>query len=244
MEALKLRLLPHTLADGPANMATDEVLLTSAAAGQATFRVYGWTEATVSLGYFQSSAVRRDNPLLSSLPYVRRPTGGLMLVHHHELTYALALPPGSEWQTDPPWLQRMHRVVAFALAALGVTAALHADPKQVSSNPLCFTHHTPGDLKVGPHKVAGSAQRRFRGALLQHGAILLAQSPHTPELPGIAELTGQRLSIEDLVSALCQYFCEETGWRLEPAALLAAEMEAREYFLRTRYLHPAWNDKR
>jgi lipoate-protein ligase A len=97
---------------------------------------------------------------------------------------------------------------------------------------------------IGPHKVVGSAQRRFRGALLQHGAILLAQSPHTPELPGIADLTGRRLAIEDVMSALCQQLGREAGWVLETGTLQAGEMDTREHFLRTRYTNPAWNDKR
>ena len=47
---------------------------------------------------------------------------------------------------------------------------------------LCFQHLTPGDLLLQGAKVVGSAQRRHRGALLQHGGILLAASPHAPEL--------------------------------------------------------------
>ncbi len=39
--------------------------------------------------------------------------------------------------------------------------------------------------------ICGSAQRRVAaGAVLQHGSLLLAQSPFAPELPGILELTG------------------------------------------------------
>src|ERR1051326_1065531 len=89
---LLCRLLPFAVADGPQNMAADEVLLHSAAAGQVSLRFYGWTEATLSLGYFQHAARRLDDPLLPELPFVRRPTGGDALVHHQELTYCLAVP--------------------------------------------------------------------------------------------------------------------------------------------------------
>lgn len=37
-------------------------------------------------------------------------------------------------------------------------------------------------------KIAGSAQRRRRDALLQHGSVLLDQSCHAPELPGILQM--------------------------------------------------------
>jgi lipoate-protein ligase A len=43
-------------------------------------------------------------------------------------------------------------------------------------------------------KIAGSAQRRRRGAVLQHGSILLARSPAAPELPGIVELAGRHFA--------------------------------------------------
>jgi len=66
------RLLPHVAADGPHNMAADEVLLESAAAGVASLRFYDWSEPTVSLGYFQPRGAR-----LAGLPYVRRPSGGM-----------------------------------------------------------------------------------------------------------------------------------------------------------------------
>src|SRR5437763_11931797 len=126
-------------------MATDEALLESALAGVATLRFYGWSEPTLSLGYFQSHTVRLADPLLAELPFVRRPSGGDTLVHHHELTYALALP--RTWQGDRPWLVRMHEVIRNALAGFGVAAHLF-EPTDLSQprGPLCFRHFTSGDL--------------------------------------------------------------------------------------------------
>ena len=69
-------------------MALDEVLLEGAILGEASLRFYQWREPTVSLGYFQPYAAAAG---LAGLPLVRRPTGGDLLVHHHELTYTLAL---------------------------------------------------------------------------------------------------------------------------------------------------------
>jgi lipoate-protein ligase A len=55
---------------------------------------------------------------------------------------------------------------------------------------LCFTDQDPEDIVVGCVKLVGSAQRRRAGVVLQHGSVLLARSPATPELPGAAELAG------------------------------------------------------
>lgn len=239
------RLLPYAVADGPHNMAADEALLEAAAAGQASLRLYGWAEATVSLGYFQAEALRRVDPHLAGLPFVRRPSGGATLVHHHELTYALALPAGPPWQTGESWLCRMHQIIAAALAGLGVTVQAHAPaPAPPFAGVLCFQHFTAGDLLIGAAKVVGSAQRRQRGALMQHGGILLAASPHTPALPGIRELSGRSLSVEETCAAVVREFARQTGWDVAPGAWNAAERRRIATLAADKYAGVAWNLKR
>src|SRR5204863_8028098 len=143
---------------------------------------------------------------LALLPYVRRPSGGGALVHHNEVTYAIALPAGAPWQTaGDPWLRRMHAIIAASLAELGVNVHLFAEKADAHGNAmLCFQQLTPGDLLVGSSKVVGSAQRRQRGALMQHGGILLAGSRYTPALPGILELTGRQLSLAEICATIGQ----------------------------------------
>jgi lipoate-protein ligase A len=239
------RFLPYTVADGPHNMAADEVLLEAALRGTASLRFYGWTTATVSLGYFQPERVRRDDPRLASLPYVRRPSGGGTLVHHHEITYAFGLPAGPPWQTGESWLARMHGLIAAALAQLGVTAKPHVPDRDAPFQGfLCFQHFTPGDLLLGPGKVVGSAQRRHRQALMQHGSILLAASPHAPMLPGIRELSGLRLTIADTCAALEQAWTRQTGWPLQPGDWTVAERQRLEELAAGKYGRDEWNRKR
>ena len=236
MSPAACRLLPYAVADGPHNMAADEMLLGTA--GPA-LRFYGWSEPTVSLGYFQSHAAR-----LPGLRYVRRPSGGMMLVHHHELTYALALPVGASCQGREPWLRRMHRVIAAALAEFGIVARLHEPPDAHRDTPLCFRHFTAGDLLVAGAKVAGSAQRKHRGGLMQHGGILLAASPFAPELPGLHELTGRHLGVKELVGEIRRVFERETGWRVVNAEWTGKERDGIEGLVREKYATAAWNDKR
>src|SRR5262245_40266014 len=115
------RLLPTAGRSGPANMACDEVLLRSALERRvASLRFYSWSEPTLSLGYFQAHAERLTHPLLTSVAYVRRPTGGAAILHDRELTYALALPAGEPWHTEESWLCRLHHAVAAALNGFGV----------------------------------------------------------------------------------------------------------------------------
>jgi lipoate-protein ligase A len=239
------RLLPPEVADGFGNMARDEVLLESAVAGCASLRFYGWTEATVSLGYFQPERLRHSDDRISNLPYVRRPTGGATLVHHHELTYALALPAEVLCHNRESWLLRMHRIISAALATLGVPVSLQSLTEgPPAAGALCFQQLTCGDVLLRSAKVVGSAQRKQRGALLQHGAILLARSPYAPALPGIQELSGRTLSFEQTRAAIAREFALRTGWHFVKEIWTSWETEQITRLALGKYSQDAWNRKR
>jgi lipoate-protein ligase A len=226
-------------------MAADEVLLAGAEAGRASLRFYEWSEPTLSLGYFQPVSKRDSDQRLIRLPLVRRPTGGDALVHHFELTYALALPADGEWYGETPWSLRMHHIIAAALRGLGV----QSEPcNQCLPTPftgvLCFKHQAPGDVLIGPSKIVGSAQRRRRGAVLQHGAILLTVSPYTPSLPGIRELTNLSLAAPIVREALIAEFTRATGWSLAPEDWSEQEVRQIKDLTATRYTQDSWNRKR
>lgn len=239
-----IRLLPYAEADGATNMAADETLLRAAAEGVASLRFYGWTTATVSLGYFQPAAVRLADARLANLPFVRRPSGGATLVHHHELTYAIALPFGSPWQTGEPWLMRMHRIIMAAIAELGGVVSSVQDAPIKHGDILCFQQFTAGDLLSAGKKVVGSAQRKYRQALMQHGSILLAQSEYTPELPGICETGGVALTAFKVQEAILHFFIKDTGWRTEAIDWTEREIKWIEELRVEKYATAAWNEKR
>lgn len=240
-----IRLVPCGVNGGATNMAADEALVRSAAEGIASLRFYGWTSATVSLGYFQPAAARLADARLASLPFVRRPSGGATLVHHHELTYCLALPPG-EWQTGEPWMRRMHRIITRALGELGVgvDAVPPQGMKDDAKSILCFLQHTSGDLTSLGTKVVGSAQRKYHQALMQHGSILLRQSEFAPQLPGLLETAGVAVGVDALASAIAAAFVEDTGWRLVAGDWSAQECGWIDELVATKYATAAWNEKR
>lgn len=216
---LRVILEPEPLS-GARNMATDEVLLESAIERDvASLRVYAWREPTVSLGYFQST----DDPVLrerfAALAQVRRLSGGGAILHHHEITYSFTLPPSHALAEDPIRLyDAAHAAIVAMLNDWGVPAQLRGQAKGGEQPFLCFGRGDIRDIVLTGSKIVGSAQRRRKGAVLQHGALLLERSPHAPEFPGLFDLSGgTRREVPDIAAAMTERLsqcCEDDCERM------------------------------
>lgn len=191
-------------------MAVDEALLHAAArTALPTLRLYSWQQPTLSLGHFQDVTARQAHEPSLACPLVRRASGGGAILHDHELTYSIVLPQAASSLAAPDLYQLAHRSLIEVLTSRGVPCALHQDcssSKAVSKSSvhepfLCFQRRTCFDIVSCAQKIVGSAQRRRKGAVLQHGSILLATSECAPELPGVRELTGANIEIRELASA-------------------------------------------
>ncbi|WP_110111296.1 biotin/lipoate A/B protein ligase family protein [Bacillus sp. CGMCC 1.16541] len=168
------------------NMALDEALLDWHSQGEIppTIRFYGWNPPTLSIGYFQKAEKEIDLDKVKELGlgFVRRPTGGRGVLHEHELTYSVIV---SESHPDMPHtVTEAYRVISEGLLEgfrkLGLEAyfAIPRTEEEKSSlkNPrssVCFDAPSWYELVVEGRKVAGSAQTRQKGVILQHGSILL-----------------------------------------------------------------------
>jgi lipoate-protein ligase A len=243
------RLLLDSPAAGAGNMAVDEALLQSARErATPTLRFYTWKTATLSLGYFQAHAQRSAHSASSKLPLVRRATGGGAIVHHHELTYSFVAPLTDRLSADAESLYyAFHETLIDCLGIFGVAARLCGTPvvHPRGAEPfLCFQRRAKGDVLCGDAKITGSAQRRHHGAVLQHGSVLLVQSPHTPELPGVAELSGRVLSIPELMTAWTPALATRLGLELEPGALTDEEQAAATAIESDKFAAASWNERR
>ncbi|MGC3968204.1 MAG: biotin/lipoate A/B protein ligase family protein [Pirellulales bacterium] len=247
-----LKLLVDPPAAGAWNMGVDEMLMERAAeAGVAVLRFYEWTPAVLSLGYFQNAADRAGHEASRSSPLVRRSSGGGAIVHDRELTYSISLPTSHALAADAETLYRnIHGTLLRALAQFGVEARLNETATvPFAGEPfLCFQRRAVGDVLLDQYKICGSAQRRRRGAILQHGSILLAQSPAAPELPGIAELArspaGGRITTSQLVEAW-QAVWRATLSPLEPyGELTPAERDRAQFHTVEKYAADAWTNRR
>src|SRR5271169_4762547 len=104
-DSIVCRLLVDPPASGAWNMAVDEALVDDAAARHACWlRFYGWSEPTLSLGYFQGYEERLAHRPSRQCPVVRRPSGGGAILHDVEITYSLAIPHAHPLAEDSTWL--------------------------------------------------------------------------------------------------------------------------------------------
>ena len=175
------RYLPYAVYTGAENMAVDEALLVTMAHAehpQPVLRFYGWSTATLSLGYAQSyhKEVNEEACLAEGVEIVRRPTGGRAVLHQYELTYSVIAPeqdPHVSGTVIESYL-RISQALLKGLKALGVPAEMVASGGlNEASSSACFDAPSWYELVVDGRKLVGSAQVRKEGMLLQHGSILL-----------------------------------------------------------------------
>ncbi len=194
-----------TPTSGGWNMACDEWLLQRAIeADEISLRFYCWDQPTLSLGYFQEKIGGELPERFVQLPKVRRLSGGGAILHDQELTYSFAIPATHPLASAPVKLYSIvHRAIIDALATQNVTTQMRGkDEKEMDGRFLCFLRGDCHDLTINSHKILGSAQRRRKGAILQHGSLILKQSSHAPEVPGISELSNVTIDVSTLCNEL------------------------------------------
>jgi lipoyl(octanoyl) transferase len=165
---------------GAWNMALDEAIQDAVAAGDSppTLRFYQWAPPAISLGKRQpADGVDLARCQRDGVDVVRRPTGGLAILHTDELTYSIATLP-----TDPraagailDAYKRLSAGLVEGLRCLGVPAELNPiNPYGTpSGSAACFEAPSAYEITASGKKLMGSAQSRPAGRVLQHGSLPL-----------------------------------------------------------------------
>ncbi|RKQ88757.1 lipoate--protein ligase family protein [Brockia lithotrophica] len=259
------------------NMAVDEAILQTHVAGLTppTLRFYTWKPYALSLGYAQKVSTAADVEALArhGVVLVRRPTGGRAVFHADELTYSVVLSVGH--RLAPESVLASYRLLSAGLLAgyriLGIPAELapetnrDARTKDSGSSPDCFDTPSPYELVVEGKKIAGSAQMRSEGGVLQHGSLpitsdvdllfalfpfadegerLKAKEYHRRRATTMAEVLGYRPDFEEVVRAFRQGFEEALGIRLEPDELHPAEEVLADKLAEEKYRQEGWTFRR
>lgn len=226
------RLLETGARPGAWNMSCDVALLAAVERGAEppVLRLYGWDPPAVSLGRHQPDPDPQALARLAALgvDWVRRPTGGRAVYHgalETELTYSVVA------RLDEPPLagglafayRRIHEALAAGLVRLGAEPAFAGAPTHRAPRPVsrlaCFAASVPWEIVANGRKLVGSAQRRGRKALLQHGSIPLAgdQRPLEEAWPGaldpgtvttVSAAAGRTVSFGEAADAIAAGFAE------------------------------------
>jgi lipoate-protein ligase A len=264
------------------NMAVDEAILMLHSEGKVppTLRFYGWNPATLSIGYFQKADEEVDFAALAAqgLGFVRRPTGGRAVLHDQELTYSMIV--SEDYPGMPRSVTEAYRVLSEGLLhgfrRLGLQAEMVSlaseDDKlkyAAAGSAACFDSPSWYELVVEGRKVAGSAQVRQRGVVLQHGSILLdmdidqlfavLQFPSDRVRDRLrSSFAGKAVAINDLLRQLGRNevelpaaeeafglgIAESMGIELVPSELTGDERELADELVRDKYGNADWNMRR
>ena len=183
-----LEILPTRTAGAAENMAVDFLLLQRYPRTVPRFRHYGWRGPAFTFGYSQKIAFIREQVATLAdghCDLCRRATGGGLVDHRDDWTFALVIPRGhplEELRATQSY-REVHEALAAALRAQGVAAVTKPCIDQPTGNGaaagpagVCFQRAEVYDVvneRTG-EKIAGAAQKRNKQGLLFQGSIAKA----------------------------------------------------------------------
>lgn len=241
------------------NMALDEALLNFVSRGEIepVVRFYTWSPPTLSIGYFQRLEKEIDIDKVKEKGYglVRRQTGGRGVLHDKELTYSVIVP---ESHPDmPKTVTEAYRVISNGLLEgfklLGFDAYFSIPRSKEEREKLkqprssvCFDAPSWYELVVEGKKIAGSAQTRQKGVILQHGSILQdvdiddlfdmfifkndrlkakMKEAFVEKAIAINDLSDRHVTLEEMEKAFKEGFQKGLNIEFKPLALTEAQLE-------------------
>ena len=241
------------------NMAVDELLMEKHRNGEIppVIRLYEWQVPSLSLGYFQKVKKEIDIDKVEEYGYqmVRRLTGGRGVLHDKELTYSIVV--SESHPKMPNSVSESYRVISSGLLEgfknLGLDAYFSVpdtDEKRKSltniRSSVCFDTPSWYELVVEGKKIAGSAQTRQEGVIMQHGSILLdvdvdhlfdmfnytnqrfkeKMKSQFKEVPvAINDISNQKFTVEELYPAFKLGFEKGLAVETEPLVLTDEDHE-------------------
>lgn len=260
------------------NMALDECLLNwqSEKSMPPTIRFYEWAVPTLSIGYFQRAEkeINMEEVKKRGFEFVRRPTGGRSVLHDSELTYSVIV--SEDHPEMPKTVTEAYRIISQGILegfqSLGLEAYFAVPKTQQERDDLknprssvCFDAPSWYEIVVEGRKIAGSAQTRQKGVILQHGSIPLdidldtlydlflfpnermkerMKSMFSSKAVAINELTDRTFTIQQLIDAFKVGFEKGLNIELIPYELTEAQKEAVEKLAQEKYESVDWNYKK
>jgi lipoate-protein ligase A len=178
------------------NMAIDAELL--AKVGQLEgplLHLYEWENLSVTFGHFADPGKLLNLGNCHGLDLGRRPTGGGVIFHTHDLAFSFLVPKDHYLFGSTP-LESYRRINSLIIEAISPllpkgSTPLSLLPEEPCSPVVhyCMARPTKYDLLQGNKKVGGAAQRRTKEGLLHQGSLFL----HLPPLDFLSPLVPENI---------------------------------------------------
>lgn len=225
--------------DPAMSAAVDEAMLIARGSGEVpdTLHLYRRTSPTISLGHFEKveECVDLEAARRHGIAMVRRMSGGSAIYSDTEqLTYTVAVGRGSVPESP---------LETFRLLCSGVVEGLRFMGIEAKFKPV-------NDVLVRGRKISGSAQVRRRGAVVQHGTLLV-RADHQRMLEvlrggkrsregmtSVAEELAEVPPVDEIRRAMVEGFSAALGITLVPGQLSRGELRRADDLLRTTYANP------
>lgn len=203
---------------GKNNMTIDEKLMgISEAEGLTILRFYHWDPVCISLGRGQDPNIILDRDYLNDndIDHVSRITGGSFVLHKGDITYSIITSNKSRLFALSlfEFFEKVHRGFYKALINSGINPELlsfgQGRFRREDKMHPCFSNSSNYEILIEGKKVLGSAQKRNRNSLLQHGSLLIEDS--LEELFNVQTIYDDYSYIENKVTFLRKYIDSDYG---------------------------------
>ncbi len=184
MTTHELHVLPDSSHTAAQNMAHDFLLLNRYPEVDALrIRHYDWIRPAFTFGMSQTYNYALSEITVPGAEICRRPTGGGVVNHLEDWTYALVIPASHSLARSQPSdsYRAVHECIISSMEAQGADVILNFASPENATPSVCFEKSEVYDIVLTnlPTKVAGAAQKRSKKGYLLQGSIW---KPALPDL--------------------------------------------------------------
>lgn len=222
---MRWNLIESGFRTGAFNMELDLSLAQNCPPSNGYLRIYRWKPYSISLGANQK--IEDINTSLASennIDIVKRPTGGRAILHAEELTYSVVIPLSIGLKPKEIY-KKISDILIKAIINYDkrLSGMFELEDKQPdfrnllkeNSGMLCFASTAKSEVKHRGKKIIGSAQRKIKNVILQHGSILVGNyHRRLPEFINcsdaekeqlISEMNRKTIELETILSERVDY---------------------------------------
>lgn len=237
-------------------MAIDEALALSSGSGSPpTLRSYLFEPPSISVGRSQNvpGELHLNAFRFESIDVVRRPTGGLAILHKDDFTYSVTLPfLKAPLLRGDPVFKLVAKGILAALEILGIKAELVAhEGGAYRPGSWCFESMFGVDIEWEGMKICGSAQKKYPRSILQHGSLFLklpeekwqkvtGEEEETSSLVTLEEAAGRSITWNETHNAFEEGFTLALDVRMENGVLSEWERSLANRLMEEKYGTREW----